>query len=362
MHTESLHDLFQNHNGRLVRKWIHYLEVYEKHFERYRGKPITMLEIGVCDGGSLQLWNKYFGDQVKIYGVDLDPRCKAYEEDNIEIFIGNQSDRSFLRHIKASIPKVDILLDDGGHVMEQQIATFEELFDHVKDDGVFMCEDVHTSYWSLYGGGYEREGTFVEYTKKLIDQLNAWHSKEPELEVDGFTKAATSIHFYDSIVAIEKQPVVQPKVHGKGTWKYSNTDLAKVLAIYDDELKDSEDYPLWMAMNYANALSQGKRYKEADGIYANCLKINPSHWSAWLKRADNSSKQGDFANSLRFAEQALTLKKGLIPGLLIASDSHKALGNKESAIKCVKNILDSNPSHKGALNRYRDLTGVMDVA
>jgi len=87
---------------------------------------------------------------------------------------------------------------------KQQIKTFKILFDKIKNDGVYLCEDVHTSYWLSYGGGSNRMGTFIQFTKKLIDKLNAFHSEENSLQVDSFTKSAKSIHYYDSIVVIEK--------------------------------------------------------------------------------------------------------------------------------------------------------------
>jgi hypothetical protein len=68
------------------------------------------------------------------------------------------------------------LIDDGGHTMKQQINTFEEFFTSIAENGVYLCEDVHTSYWSKYGGGYKKSGTFIEYSKNFIDYINAWHS------------------------------------------------------------------------------------------------------------------------------------------------------------------------------------------
>ena len=171
----SMNDLekyFRQNNKKLIHKWIHYFDVYDRHFSRFRDKEMTILEIGISQGGSLQMWKDYFGPKAKIYGIDVNPQCKALEEENIKIFIGSQSDRNFLREIKKSIPQVDILLDDGGHTMRQQIVTFEELFGHIKENGVYLCEDMMTSYWMKYGGGVKRRGTFIEYTKNFIDFLN----------------------------------------------------------------------------------------------------------------------------------------------------------------------------------------------
>jgi 23S rRNA U2552 (ribose-2'-O)-methylase RlmE/FtsJ len=173
----DLEKIFYSNKGGTIHKWKHYLEIYERHFSKYKNKEVVILEIGVFQGGSLRMWKKYFGKNAKIYGIDINPECKKLEEAGIEIFIGSQEDRNFLRKIKKIIPKVDILIEDGGHTMNQQITTFEELYDHVKSDGIYLCEDLHTSYWKDYGGGYKSRGTFIEYSKNFIDYLNAWHSK-----------------------------------------------------------------------------------------------------------------------------------------------------------------------------------------
>ncbi|WP_143961121.1 class I SAM-dependent methyltransferase [Litoribacter populi] len=213
----DLETYFRENKGRLIHKWIHYFDAYDRHFSRFRDKEITILEIGVSQGGSLQMWKDYFGPKAKIYGIDVNPQCKELEEENIKIFIGSQSDKKFLREVKKSIPKVDILIDDGGHTMQQQIVTFEEMFEHVKDNGVFLCEDLHTSYWLKYGGGHKRKGTFIEYSKNFIDALNAHHSTQNSLQVDYLTKNIDSIHYYDSILVLEKKKRKTPYHEKTGT-------------------------------------------------------------------------------------------------------------------------------------------------
>ena len=211
----DLEKYFRNNTNRLIHKWNHYFDIYDRHFKRYRNKEIVILEIGVFQGGSLQMWKDYFGKDAKIYGIDIDPKCKDLEEENIEVFIGSQSDRKFLRSIKESIPKIDIIIDDGGHTMKQQRVAFEELFDHVKDDGIYLCEDLMTSYWLKYGGGHKRRNTFIEYSKNFIDYLNAYHSQQKSLKVNSFTKSVDSIHYYDGIIVIEKMKKTQEPHHEK---------------------------------------------------------------------------------------------------------------------------------------------------
>ena len=213
---------FKNNNRRLIHKYLHYFDVYDRHFSRFRGQEITILEIGVSQGGSLQMWRNYFGPRAKIYAIDIDPRCKSMEEENIQIFIGSQSDRNFLREIVKTIPEVDILIDDGGHTMKQQIISFEELFGHIKQNGVYLCEDCHTSYWWDYGGGYKRRGSYIEYTKNWIDHINAFHSKSNRLKVNDFTLNVKSLHYYDSIVVVEKSKISAPVNSMTGNRSFEN--------------------------------------------------------------------------------------------------------------------------------------------
>ena len=213
----DLRRYFESNTGRLIHKWTHYFEVYERYFARYRGTDVHVVEIGVYQGGSLQMWKSYFGDRAHIYGVDVHPDCRGFEEERVRVFLGDQGDRAFLRRLAGEIPRIDILIDDGGHRMEQQIATFETLFPHVAPDGVYLCEDTHTSYWDEYGGGYRRPGTFMEYSKALIDQLNAWHSRDPAtFAVSDFTRSAYAMHFHDSIVVVEKRPMAPPESRKSG--------------------------------------------------------------------------------------------------------------------------------------------------
>lgn len=228
----DLIDFFENHEHRMIHKWMHYFEIYDRHFSKFRNKPLSLLEFGVLHGGSLQMWKHYFGPQAKIYGVDIDPRCTELAEENIAILLGDQESRDSLRNIKNSMPKFDIIIDDGGHTMLQQKITFEEMYEHLKDGGIYLCEDLHTSYWpGHFGGGYKNENTFIEYSKRLIDQLNAWYSQESNFTVDEFTKTAFSMHYYDSILVIEKRSIKPPTARMKG--KPSFPLNAAEQAVYD---------------------------------------------------------------------------------------------------------------------------------
>jgi hypothetical protein len=209
---------FKRNPGRLMSKWDHYLDIYHRHFERFRSRPITVVEFGVFHGGSLQMWRDYFGPDSRIVGVDVNPRLQDLGDSGIEIHIGDQADRRFLRELAKKLGPIDILIDDGGHSMPQQIATVEELYGSVKNDGVVLVEDTHTSYWREYGGGLRTPYTFMEFAKRLVDELNAWHSRDPHSFSPGpFTTTARSMHFYDSVVVIEKGAHERPFEVSSGT-------------------------------------------------------------------------------------------------------------------------------------------------
>ncbi|MCM3541135.1 class I SAM-dependent methyltransferase [Priestia endophytica] len=216
----KLRDYFESNNGRSIHKWIHYFDIYERHFERFVGRDVNILEIGVGHGGSLQMWKHYFGDKATIFGLDIDPLCKSLEEEQVNIIIGDQGDRSFWNITKNSLPKFDIIIDDGGHHMDQQKITFEEMFPVLSSHGVYLIEDLHTSYLEEYGGGFGKSDNFIEYSKKLIDNLNAWYSRDPQLSVNQFTTSTWSMSYYDSVLVIEKRPREQShaRITGNPSW------------------------------------------------------------------------------------------------------------------------------------------------
>lgn len=201
----DLDRIFYQSQHRLIYKWVHYTEAYDRFFSKYRGKKITVLEIGVYQGGSLQMWKEYFGEEAQIIGLDINAECKNIEEKNIKVYIGDQGNRDFLRTLKEQLGRVDIIIDDGGHRMDQQIISFEELFEILADDGIYLCEDCHTSYWPSFNGGYKKEDTFIEYSKRMIDGLNVQHIEEPVVPTFNNCNIIKSLTFYDGLVFIEKK-------------------------------------------------------------------------------------------------------------------------------------------------------------
>lgn len=204
--------LEQHADGRRVHKWAHYLDVYERHLAQYRGRAITMLEIGVQSGGSLRMWRDYFGPAARVVGVDIDPRCARLEDPDTTVVIGDQEDPRFMASLAERFGPFDVVIDDGGHTMTQQARTLEVLWPAIRTGGVLIVEDLHTSYWPDFGGGVGQPDTFIERLKRMVDSMHARHSREPDaLSEDIFTSTVRGMHVYDSIVVLERDEVAPPE-------------------------------------------------------------------------------------------------------------------------------------------------------
>jgi hypothetical protein len=210
-----LREYFETNQGRSIQKWDHYFDIYHKHFARFVGRSPRVLEIGVAHGGSLAMWHHYFGQGAMILGMDIDSRCRQFAEANTTIIIGDQGNRQLMKTVAMENGPFDIVIDDGGHTMMQQIVSLEELLPATSAHGVYLVEDLHTSYWAEYGGGLGRGGSFIEYAKALVDNLNGWHLREGGGVTD-FTQSTRSMTFYDSVLVIEKQPLEPPRTCSTG--------------------------------------------------------------------------------------------------------------------------------------------------
>ena len=194
---------FLTNDQRVIHKWKHYFPVYERHFAKFVNTDVVFLEIGSGRGGSLQMWKRFLGPHARIVGIDLRPDCKEFAEDQIDIRIGDQSDKAFLLDVCKEFGVPDVVLDDGSHIMQHIHASFSVLYPLLPRNGVYMVEDLHTAYWAEFEGGLKRKESFIETCKDLIDELNADHSRGA-LPATEFTRTTLSMHFYDSIVAFEK--------------------------------------------------------------------------------------------------------------------------------------------------------------
>jgi len=183
---KTLLDLYYEHEGKLSDKWLTYIKRYDRLFAPYRDKPVRLLEIGVQNGGSLEIWGKYFHNAEAVVGVDVDERCGAlrYENPAIKVWVRD------IKEIAFDAP-YDIIIDDGSHMSSDIIATLRTHWYNLFYGGIYIIEDLHCSYWP----SHNREGELrsIEYLKNIIDAVN----QDPD-------KGYHSIEFSNSLCVIKK--------------------------------------------------------------------------------------------------------------------------------------------------------------
>lgn len=199
-----------------------YTEAYAEFFAPLREQPIRFLEIGIGGGGSALLWDRYF-PHAEIHMIDNNPVVYGFKlPERIHIHIVDQADREALVDFAEEVDALfDVIIDDGGHTMEQQIASLETLFPYVKPGGIYIIEDLATSYWLAFGGygmpGAPQSGggTTIDYLKNLVEDLNytcgldgyADWKRTPRHQAsftNPFQSSLHSIHFYKGICFIRK--------------------------------------------------------------------------------------------------------------------------------------------------------------
>ena len=257
MKTNKFEDLFKTSKLQSV-KLNSYFNIYENLFKEYRNKPITFVEVGIFGGGSLFMWKKYFHPKSRIIGIDLNPLSKSYEKYGFEIFIGDQENENFWRNFYKKVGKIDILLDDGGHTDLQQMQTLLSSIKNIKDDGLIVVEDVHTSYLTEFGN--PSKNSFVNYSKKIIDLLNYRYSGLNKLKYkkniinELYKKYIFSISFFESIVSfrINKKSCINSKViwNKKKINKIKDYRYKNTKSIWAKSLQIKEFLPKFLVKNF----------------------------------------------------------------------------------------------------------------
>lgn len=214
-----LADLYSNHTGYVSDKWDLYLHVYESIFSSYKESAISLLEIGIQNGGSLEIWDCYFENAQIIVGCDIDQKCSdlIYASKKIRLVIGDIKDSETQDLITEISPRFDIIIDDGSHKSSDIIKAFCSLFPRLIDGGVYVVEDMHCSYWKAWEGGLEEPKSSISFFKSLVDLLNHEHweceqSMGQRLINQGFLSLDEtvlaeihSIKFFNSMCIIEKR-------------------------------------------------------------------------------------------------------------------------------------------------------------
>ncbi len=209
----DLAEIYATNRDYEVRKWHHYIPLYDRYLTRFRGTGVRMLEIGVNKGGSLQMWRRFLGSDAVIFGIDINDDCADLDGLFGQVRIGSQSDTAFLEAVVEEMGGLDVVLDDGSHKMSDIKTSLRTLFPFVDLYGVYLIEDLHAAYWKKCGGGYKSKHNFFNTLRQMIDDIHyPYHKRDLRFpEMDGMV---TGIHIHDSFVAIDKGPMHKP-AHSK---------------------------------------------------------------------------------------------------------------------------------------------------
>jgi cephalosporin hydroxylase len=209
-----------NRSGRILDKWPHYFHAYHRHLSHLRGRSPRVLEIGVFNGGGLDMWAWYFGPGAELVGLDIDENARAASDPRHVVLIGDQADEEFLRRVIEKHGPFDVVIDDGGHTMAQQITSITTIFPVLPDGAVYIVEDCHTSYWPAYGGGLQNPSSFLEWVKRRIDDVHGYHIPGGDHVHDLWTRSVEAMHLYDSVVVFDKTARSAPFAELVGTLDY----------------------------------------------------------------------------------------------------------------------------------------------
>lgn len=200
---------------------------YTPLYERYlpHRSDGSLLELGwgghedpAAGGASARMWRDYLPG----WNIDiLDIEEKNVLEDrnfNIHFWLGDQSDKSFTDLIAATSGPFDVIIDDASHVSSLTIASFKNLWPHLKPGGIYVVEDTHSSYHDFYYGKEEAAAnpsrsahgnqTAMHFLKRLADEAN-FH--DTEWEWDLFPRQywlgyeVEAVHFHFNIAFVEKR-------------------------------------------------------------------------------------------------------------------------------------------------------------
>jgi capsular polysaccharide biosynthesis protein len=204
-------------HSRPIHKWHHYFDIYEHYLARFRHANPTVLELGVEQGGALEMWRAYFGPACRLFGIADKPNAKQLEDIATGIFVGDLCDREFLRAALREIGRPDVVINDGAHAASQQITAFEELYPSLADDGLYIVEDTHTSLWAgAFQDGPDGQN-FLGFAYQRCAELMAWTGNLAHFDLLGtdwnvrlwndapeFCRTTKQISFFDSMIVFER--------------------------------------------------------------------------------------------------------------------------------------------------------------
>jgi len=293
MPSTTLENHYAEHEGFVSDKWNIYLPEYERLFCPLKQANVALLEIGVQNGGSLEIWEKYFPNASSILGCDINLGCEnlAYTSDKIHLVIGDVNQPQTLGKLFSIAAEFDIVIDDGSHTSSDIIATFCHLFPRLKYGGLYIIEDLHCSYWESYEGGLHHPRSSMAFLKALADVLNFehWgieHSRTKWLQPFGIAPALGeavlaeihSVEFVNSMCVLTRRPAASNRL-GK------RQIVGKMEPVYP--IKHVDGTEIDVPPQHGNRLAQDGPARDGSAVTASRLTAITQQNPTWGERLKN---------------------------------------------------------------------------
>ena len=156
-------------------------KVYTSILKGYANRPITLLEIGVYEGGSMLFFEDML-PQATIYGIDILDRPACLSESKVLTSVIDQNDTAGLENLATLAGGFDVIIDDGSHFTKETKNSFDTLWKHVKNGGIYVIED-----WVIgVKTRYSENIAYSEATREMGNLVLDIASKHKELGITSF--------------------------------------------------------------------------------------------------------------------------------------------------------------------------------
>lgn len=332
---QTFRELTEAHRGKLSDKWSFYIEEYQRLFSAFQALPVTLLEIGVQNGGSLEIWAKYFPNARALIGCDINENCRAlkFQDPRIKLVVGDANSDSSYSEIIGPGSNFDIIIDDGSHTSEDIVRSFSRYFPHLNSGGIFLAEDLHCSYWSTFGGGLFNGLSSIAFFKDLADVLNHEHWGIPETRaalLDPFRTAygaqfkeedlaqIKSVEFMNSMCVVRK---CEPLSARLGTRRFFGEDTA----VYDaagsaeEAVVPDERTNIWSQTGlFKNRAASANTAKEISNLTEEVARIRAERDATQLALDRTALELGQAKRQIGKLEHNLTLRDNSLSWKLTA--------------------------------------------
>lgn len=306
-----------------------YLRHYQTLFEPWRDQPINLIEIGVEEGPSLNVWRKYFSC-ARIVGIDINPNCRHLAGDRVVIEIGSQEDPGFLHQICAKYPP-SIIIDDGSHMAHHVVYSFRHMFPMLQAGGLYVVEDLEGHFDKGEPWAGNKSVSVPEYFLKLAHQRMANnHALEATWGDDRYIRDHTdTMTFIGGAVVVRKR---KPR------------DVAPALAFVDQYLQSADKTPTQLLRLVEYILRHGGPLEHAERVVRDAASLGGPSPQTYGWRVEILCRQGRVPEAADVAAEATRLWPDNHGTWNWLSHVEQRLGHVTAAIATLERAMSMHPN------------------